>query len=289
MELLTACLVLLAATIHPIRDLVLKGTVYPESAYLGVITVWLFLAVAHGLYLNVDFLAIVAIWPIALIGVAGLTLYYIGILTTMKTGDLSVYYPIIRASPLFIVIGGWLFLEQVYGPLLIVGVMLVMLGAFFLQYKSRTKFLSQPATFITAILAMSGMGVQSLADSEAVRRVDPAALLVWQYALLAIVCIGYFVVRKPAGRAFTEHLFGGWLLTPGRYLVAALTSYVSYYLILVSYQLGGNVASVNSLRQVSIPLSVVLGGLYLKELETNKRLGWSIVLAAGVVVVIFGS
>ena len=289
MELLTACLVLLAATIHPIRDLILKGTVYPESAYLGVITVWFFLALAHGLYLHVDFLAVLAIWPVALIGVAGLTLYYIGILTTMKTGDLSVYYPIIRASPLFIVIGGWLFLGQTYGPVLIVGVLLVMLGAFFLQYKSRAKLLSQPATFITAILAMSGMGMQSLADSEAVRLVDPAALLVWQYALLAIVCVGYFVVRKPADRPLTEHLFGGWLLTPGRYMVAAVTSYVSYYLILVSYQLGGNVAAVNSLRQVSIPLSVVLGGLYLKELETNKRLGWAIVLAAGVVVIIFGS
>ena len=49
-----------------------------------------------------------------------------------------------------------------------------------------------------------------------------------------------------------------------------MTSYLSYYLILVSYQMGGNVAAVNSLRQVSIPLSVILGGLYLKEADTRS-------------------
>ena len=49
---------------------------------------------------------------------------------------------------------------------------------------------------------------------------------------------------------------------------------------------GGNVAAVNSLRQVSIPLSVILGGLYLKEADTRSRLLWAVVLAAGVVVIV---
>lgn len=287
MELAVAGVVLLAASIHPIRDLILKGTVYPEAAYLGVILVWIVLAVGHGLYLEVDFAAVGAVLPLALIGVAGLMLYYIGILTTMKTGDLSVYYPIIRASPLFIVVGGWLVLGQSYGMVLIFGVGLVMTGAFFLQFRPGAKLLAQPATFLTAILAMAGMGIQSLADSEAMRLVEPAALLVWQYSVLAVACMIFFAVRKPAERPLVEHLFGGWRVTPYRYLVAAVTSYFSYYLILVSYHMGGNVAAVNSLRQISIPLSVVLGGFYLKEMDTSKRLVWALVLAAGVAVIIF--
>lgn len=288
MELTIAGLVLLAASIHPIRDIILKGNVYPEAAYLGVIAIWLVMAVAQGFYLGVDFAAVADVWPFVVAGVSGLTLYYIGIVTAMKSGDLSVYYPIIRASPLFIVVGGWLVLGHSYGPVLVAGCGLVIVGAFFLQYKPGTKLLTQPATFLAAILAMSGMGMQSLADSEAVRRVDPAALLVWQYTLLAVICIVFFVVRRPAERPLVAHLFGGWRRTPGRFFVAGVTSYVSYYLILLSYQLGGNVAAVNSLRQISIPLSVVLGGLYLKELDTGKRLGWAVVLAAGIVVIIFG-
>ena len=286
MELAVAGVVLLAASIQPIRDLILKGTVYPEAAYFGVILVWVVIAVVHGLVLGVDFSTGASVLPLILISTAGLMLYYVGILTTMKTGDLSVYYPIIRASPLFIVVGGWLVLGQRYGLVMLTGVGLVMVGAFFLQYRPGARLLAQPLTFATAALAMSGMGMQSLSDSEAVRLVEPTALLVWEYVILALACGVFFVIRKPAGQPVTEHLFGGWRVTPLRYLFAAVTSYLSYYLILVSYQMGGNVAAVNSLRQVSIPLSVILGGFYLKEADTRTRLLWAFVLAAGVVVIV---
>jgi len=286
MEPAVAGVVLLAASIHPIRELILKGTVYPEAAYLGVILVWTALAVVHGLVLGVDFAAGARVLGLVVISVAGLMLYYIGILTTMKTGDLSVYYPIIRAAPLFIVVVGWLVLGHRYGPVMLLGVGLVVIGAFFLQYRWGGRLLAQPLTFATAALAMSGMGMQSLSDSEAVRVVAPAALLVWEYVLLAVTCVVFFLVRRPSGRPGLEHLFGGWRATPIRYLGAAATSYVSYYLILVSYQMGGNVAAVNSLRQASIPLSVVLSGVVLKEADTRHRLLWAVVLAGGIVVII---
>ena len=286
MELAVAGVVLLAASIHPIRDLILKGTVYPEAAYFGVILVWVVIAVVHGLVLGVDFSTGASVLPMVLISTAGLMLYYVGILMTMKTGDLSVYYPIIRASPLFIVVGGWLVLGQRYGLVMLTGVGLVMVGAFFLQYRPGARLLAQPLTFATAALAMSGMGMMSLSDSEAIRLVEPTALLVWEYVILALACGVFFVIRKPAGQPVTEHLFGGWRVTPLRYLCAAVTSYISYYLILVSYQMGGNVAAVSSLRQVSIPLAVILGGLYLKEADTRSRLLWAFVLAAGVVVIV---
>ncbi|MBC8337186.1 MAG: hypothetical protein ISR51_00015 [Rhodospirillales bacterium] len=287
MELTVAGIVLLAASIHPFRDLVLKGTVFPEAAYLGVILVWVLIAVIHALVLGVDLVSGLPVLPLILISTAGLMFYYIGILTTLKTGDLSVYYPIIRAAPLFIVFFGWLILGQRYGHVMLGGVALVMVGAFFLQYRKGSKLLQHPATFFTATLAMAGMGTQSLADSEAMKVIEPVVLLVWGYMFLAPACGIFFIIRKPAGRPVLEHLFGGWRKTPMRYLSAAVTSYLSYYLILLSYQWGGNVAAVNSLRQVSIPLSVILGGYFLKEANTGSRLAWALVLAAGVVVIIF--
>ena len=212
-----------------------------------MILVWVVIAVVHGLVLGVDFSTGASVLPMILISTAGLMLYYVGILTTMKTGDLSVYYPIIRASPLFIVVGGWLVLGQRYGLVMLTGVGLVMVGAFFLQYRPGARLLAQPLTFATAALAMSGMGMMSLSDSEAVRLVEPTTLLVWEYVILALACAVFFVIRKPAGRPVTEHLFGGWRVTPLRYLCAAVTSYLSYYLILVSYQMGGNVAAVTAI------------------------------------------
>jgi uncharacterized membrane protein len=68
--------------------------------------------------------------PLILISTVSLMFYYIGILTTLKTGDVSVYYPIIRAAPLFIVAFGWLILGQSYNPIILVGITLVVTGAF---------------------------------------------------------------------------------------------------------------------------------------------------------------
>lgn len=286
MELTVAGVVLLAASIHPFRELILKSNAFPESAYLGVIIVWAVLAVLHAMVLGVDLGSGFTVLPLILISTVGLMFYYIGILTTLKTGDLSVYYPIIRAAPLFIVVFGWLVLGQSYGPVMLGGVALVMVGAFFLQYRRGARLLHHPATFATAALAMAGMGTQSLADSEAMKTVEPAALLVWVYLFLAPACAIYFMIRKSAGRPLLTHLFGGWKKTPYRYLTAAITSYLSYYLILVSYQMGGNVAAVNSLRQASIPLSVILGGYFLKEANTGSRLAWAIVLVAGIIIII---
>ncbi len=286
MEFAVAGVVLLAASIHPFRELILKSNAFPEAAYFGVIIVWVGIAVTHALIIGVDIASVYAVWPLVVISAFSLMFYYIGILTTMKTGDVSVYYPIIRAAPLFIVVVGWLLLGQRYGPMMLAGVGLVVIGAFFLQYRRGSRLLHHRATFATALLAMVGMGTQSLADSEAMKAVEPSALLVCEYLLLAPTCGLYLTLRKPQGRPLLRHLFGGWKLTPFRYLAAAASSYLSYYLILVSYQMGGDVAAVNSLRQASIPLSVFLSGVFLKEADTLGRLVWAIVLAAGIIVII---
>ena len=55
--------------------------------------------------------------------------------------------------------------------------------------------------------------------------------------------------------------------------------YVSYYLILWVYGHGGDVAAVTSVRQASIPFSVLIGGLWLKEPDMTRRLFASLILA----------
>jgi uncharacterized membrane protein len=57
---------------------------------------------------------------------------------------------------------------------------------------------------------------------------------------------------------------------------------------LFAFQAGGEVAVVSAIRQVSIPLSVLLGALVLNEKRFLVRLAWSLLLAGGVVIIILG-
>ena len=45
-------------------------------------------------------------------------------------------------------------------------------------------------------------------------------------------------------------------------------------------------AAASAVRQVSIPLSVIMGGVVLGEARMTGRLAWSFVLAIGVAVII---
>ncbi len=134
--------------------------------------------------------------------------------------------------------------------------------------------------------AITCAGIVTLADAEAMRHVEPAAFMFLQYLILIPAMATVLIVTRPAGRSIHQHLIAGWMRTPVRYAVAGITAYVSYFLILTSFQMGGDAAAVSSVRQISIPVSVLLGGLILKEARMTGRLAWSLLLAAGIVLIV---
>ena len=69
-------------------------------------------------------------------------------------------------------------------------------------------------------------------------------------------------------------------------IIPGAMAYVSYYLILLAFKWGGEVAAVTAMRQASIPLSVLLGGFFLREGAITRRLLAALLLAAGIVVII---
>lgn len=286
MDLVVTILVLSSAALHPLRELWIKDDIYPEGLTFAVILQFGLLAGLHTLALGIDVRPVFAVWPLLLLSALGLFMYFFSVIATLRRGDFSIYYPIMRSSPLYIVIVGALLLGQRYSVDMLAGIALVLVGAFFLQYRRGAHFFSDPRTLTMAVLAMVGHGTLTLADAEAMRTVEPMAFLLVLYALFIPCSAVLFRLMKPADRPLLQHLFAGWRVTPVRYLLAGITSYVSYYLILKSFQLGGNVAAVSSVRQVSIPLSVILGGMYLREASMMGRLSWSMVLAVGVVIII---
>ncbi len=281
MELYIAGMVLLSAVLHPIWNALIKGDARPDMAFMALMFMFLFFSGAHGLATGADFLSVAEAWPLVLISSAGLTVYGYTLVLTLKHGDLSAYYPIVRSSPLFIVIVGVLFLEARYTPSLLAGMGLVVGGAIALQYQPGSRFFNDPATLLRALAAMVGSGVYSISDSRGVRLVEPMVFMFWvQVAVIPVLSVLFLRNRGSAP------LFAGWRPRALRYLTLGCVCYGSYILVLFAYRLGGEVAAVTTVRQASIPVSVVLGGFFFKEGNIPRRLVASAVLAAGIVVIV---
>ncbi len=286
MELDVALLVFASALIHPLREFFIKGNRYPEGLTFSVIAMFGLISGVQLFITGDDPWAAAVVWPAVLISGVAVVLFYYCTISTLRDGDLSIYYPIIRSSPLFVVAAGFLLLGQRYSLQLLIGVVIVVVAAFLLQHRPGVRLLDQPKALAMALLGMSAHGALTLADAQALRVVTPTQFFFFLYLFVIPVAGTMFAMTRPRGRTVGEHLFAGWCATPGRYLLAGCTSYLSYYLILTAFHLGGNVAAVSALRQISIPVSVFLGGMLLREARMGGRLAWSVVLALGVATIV---
>lgn len=287
MELTVAALVLVSAALHPIWNAIAKDDDHPEWIFFSLLCLTATIAGSHALLVGEDLTSFMRAWPFPLISGGGLLLYGIALVLTLRRGELSVYYPIVRASPLFIVLVGFVLLGERYGATLIAGIALVLVGAFFLQYRRGARLFDDPLTLTLAVLAMVGTGIYSIADWHGVQRVAPMLMFFWT-TLLAAPFFAAFLWYLHRGRDDTAwHRFlVGWKTRPLRHLAVGVLAYASYFLLLSAYHMGGDVAAVTSVRQASIPISVLIGGIFLKEAGMAARIAWSLVLTAGIVVII---
>ena len=281
MEPFLAFVVLVSAALHPLWLASVKRDERPEGALLAVMLFMGFIAAGHALLAGYDLMAVVRVWPWMVMSWAGLILYLTSLATTLRRGDLSAYYPIARSSPLFIVVVGFLFLGESYSAALLAGIVLVLAGAFALQYRRGTRLLNDPLTLTFAVLAMVGTGIYTIGDSRIMRVVEPPVLLVWIQFLCAPA---YVLVFRMTGGSMAG-LFA-WTRRPLLYMGLSGVSYASYFLILWAFSQGGDAAAVASVRQASIPFSVLIGGLWLKERDMGQRLTASVLLGAGIVVIV---
>ena len=288
MDLMVIALVLGSAALHPFRDLLIKGQSFPESAYLGVTGSWVIFAALQTVWLDQTLTLPTEVWPLVAGSAMGLFIYYLCVMITLKSGDLSIYYPIIRSSPLAIVAIGYVFLERYYSPLTLVGISLTLLGAIMIQYRRGAGLLQRPKLVLTATAAMIGSAIYGLSDSVAMETIAPAPFLFWVYTVLTLAFMAFFTLTRPIKRPLSQQLYGCWRSSSMHVLASGALSYASYVLILFAFQAGGEVAVVSAIRQVSIPFSVLLGALVLKEQRVRARLAWSLLLASGVALIIAG-
>ena len=288
MDPVVAALVIASAVLHPLREVFIKENAYPEGLAFAVMTMFALLSAILVAAAGTDPWAAFEIWPLVITSGVLVVLYFQFTVMCVKLGDVSVYYPIMRSSPLFVVVVGYLVLGQRYPVVLLAGIAIVLVAAFMLQHeRGGVRVFDNWRALALAVASMCAHGALTLVDAEAMRSVRPEQLfLVMQPLVVLPVMAALLVATRPRGRGAIEHLFAGWRVTPWRYLSAGILSYLSYYLLLGAFHLGGNVAAVASLRQISIPVSVLLGALVLGERRLLGRFGWSALLAFGVALIL---
>ena len=287
MDPVVAMLVIGSAVLHPVREVFIKDSACPEGLAYAVMTQFALLAGLHVAIAGSDPWAALEVWPLAVASAVALIAYFLSTVMCLKLGDVSVYYPIMRSSPLFVVVAGHFVLGQHYPFVLLAGIAIVLVSAFLIQYeRGNARLFDNGRALALAVAAMCAHGVITLVDAEAMRSVRPEEFLLLTYMVVLPGMAAVFVATRPRGRGALEHLFAGWWTTPGRFLCAGMLSYISYCILLVAFHLGGNVAAVASLRQISIPVSVILGAVVLGERRLMGRFGWSALLAFGVALIL---
>ncbi|MBL4739976.1 MAG: EamA family transporter [Sneathiella sp.] len=284
MSLTIALLVLLSAALHPLWNVLVKKDKEPDAAFISMSFGIAIVGLVHGTIIGADFWPSPSQWLLIAGSTTGQVLYSLALAATLKRGDLSAYYPIIRASPVFIVCFSFLVLGQTYDLLILVGIFIVLLGAALLLYRRGVNLLADGKTLSLAVLAMCGTGIYSLTDSQLMMGLEAPVLFFW----VQIFCWPLLVlIHRLNGRPVPKYL--GLLRIvkqPVLHMKLLACVYGSYVLILFAYSLGGNVASVTTVRQASIPLSVILGGYFLNEGAIARRLIASAILSVGIIIVV---
>ena len=244
-------LVIFSALLHPVRVFLIKGDNTPEGLTLSVVIIFGFMSFFQIVLMGINPWKVFEIWPLIAISSVGLLLHFWCIVKSLRVGDFSVNYPIIRSSPIFVVVAGYIFLNHHYSLETLLGIAIVIISAFMIQYTPGGKFFGKPSSLLLAVLAMCFHGIITLADAEAMKYEEPAAFLFIQYLFVTPAMALMFILTRPSGKNIYEYLFLGWKNKPLRFFLAGFTAYISYLLILYSFRMGANVAAVSTIRPVS--------------------------------------
>lgn len=279
-------LVLLSAAIHPVRDLTLKGLSVPSLAYFCVAAIWVAIAGTHAVASGQSLALPTAAWPFVFVSAIGLSFYYYGTLAALRRGNLSVYYPIIRSSPLAIVIFNWALFGQLYSFWTLIGIGVIIVAGLAIQ-KTPGSLFDDVRALLLALVAMVASAAYSVADAFAMQQsAPPAAFLFWVYGIVSLLLFSACLIERSRGVLQMSQLLQWGRRDFSRILVASFSSYASYYLILLAFQLHADAAVVSAVRQASIPVSVILAAWLLNEPRFMQRMSWAFVLAAGIVIIV---
>lgn len=207
----------------------------------------------------------------------------------IKLSDLSLVIPILAFAPLFILIISPFWIHELPGIYGIVGVLLIVIGAYTLNIKERKQGLFSPLKALInnkgarlMFLASFLMAITTIIDRVAIENSSPIFYLITIHFLYVLMLLPVLLYRLRGKIRSTFSFKNNKLMLPvgmfnGLFLLfhnlAIPLTYVSY---------------VASIKRISIIISVLFGYLFFKEKNIKERLLGAIIMVLGIMFIAFG-
>lgn len=209
--------------------------------------------------------------------------YYIGLGETLRTGDMSVVYPITRCTPLILIFWSYFIAHDRITPLGVAGIVLVTLGTISIQLDKnnlrrsiyeifRFKSYAVKIAWVVAVIT----ALYSIVDSKGVSFINAFTYVYVTYFLSTIFHM-IFIFRTNK----KEDLSFEWRSNKLKILSAGFVSLFGYFLVLLAFRLE-SVTYVVAVRQASVIFGALLGTYVLNEGNKAARISSSMVIYAGI-------
>ncbi len=205
-----------------------------------------------------------------------------------ECGDLSQVYPLARGvAPALIALLAWPLLNEVPGPLGLVGILAVIAGGFLLHTDdcrdlangNSLRALWQPGSRIALLASVAIAGYHLTDKYGALHATSPLAYLCAMHCFL-VPFLGVMTLRLRRPVTVVAEWRRNWRLV----IVASLLCLVAYWLVVTAMKLAP-VAYVAATRNLSILIGVVFGVATLKEPGMGWRLGGAALMLGGIAAV----
>lgn len=230
--------------------------------------------------LNIKFLY--AVIATGILNVIATVLY----LKSLKTTDVSLVAPMLSFTPVFMILTSFLILGEMPSQHGILGIVLIVIGSYILNFKSLKlkwilvpfkKLFTDKGVFYMLIVALL-FSVSLNYDKMAVVNSDPifgSAIICLFVAILLIIII--FLRKVNFFQEYKKNFFGFGLIAVASALSAiavntALTLQIAPY--------------VSSVKRISILFGVIYGFLLFREKNILKRFLGSLIMVAGVILIV---
>jgi drug/metabolite transporter (DMT)-like permease len=258
----------------------------------GTAFVWLFAAISTLIYAPVA-LGVFLLqqpdlgWPQLAAAAASAflhTLYYLLLDRGYRDGDLSLVYPIARATGPLLTVGlAMLFLGERPASLALGGAFLISAGGLLLTGDPRAlRSKGIERAVLTALCTGVAIAAYTLVDKTAVALLlTPPILQDW------LTNLGRVLLMVPLLRGRGESVHAAWREHRREALAVAMLCPLSYILVLTAMQIT-LVSYVAPAREVSILIAAFLGARLLSEGDARRRSIAAVVMTLGVVALAVG-
>ncbi len=236
----------------------------------------------------------------------GLALYYFGQALLFCYAEVSLYYPIIRSSPIVITLVNILLFKQAYKPIFFISMILVIGGIFIMAAvpsqkvqvakPPRPKKMFRLGLINLAFLALFGSVLYSFGDFLAIKAgLEPAPLLFWSHFAALFLYVLFFFARRLGYENFVKKtaavtlkdMFKGYgrsfRMRTVSVILASSFAFLSYVFILLAFEKeAADLAFISVVRQSSVFFSILLAFFFLKEKITAQKVLGSSLLFAGI-------